>query len=186
MGILTTNSTTCDRCGRPCDSYVMISGKIICGVCQWEMGQIYGTPVPPQTQQQTIITQPGSGATQLAEEILREYVEVEDVNQNEPVSLLPLTIIDMMEEYAERLSDYFRSDFKKSIHSELMKHPLTPEECYPPNDIGIKVVVQKGDESNHFIHEYEIAMQQLVDKVVSEKHANQDEPNSTDTQNETK
>lgn len=111
MGILTTNSTTCDRCGRPCGSYVMIDWKIICGVCQWEMGQIYGTTVPTQPQQQTIITQPcsgvthkpGSGATQLAEEILREYVEVEDVNQNEPVSLLPLTIIDMMEEYAERL-----------------------------------------------------------------------------------
>ena len=150
------------------------------------MGQIYGTPVPPQTQQQTIITQPGSGATQLAEEILREYVEVEDVNQNEPVSLLPLTIIDMMEEYAERLSGYFRNGAKKSISAELMEHPLTPEECYSGNDIGIKVVVAEGAGRNQFIHEYEIAMQQLVDKVVSEKHANQDEPHSTDAQKETK
>ena len=78
--------------------------------------------------------QPGSAATQLAEEILREYVEVGDVNQNEPVSLLPLTIIDMMEEYAERLSEYFRNGAGKSIPAELMKHPLTPEECYSKNE----------------------------------------------------
>jgi hypothetical protein len=147
---------------------------------------IFGTTTPTQTQQQTITTQPGSGATQLAEEILREYVEVEDVNQNEPVSLLPLTIIDMMWEYAERLSGYFRNGAEKNIPAELMQHPLTPEECYTQNDIGIKVVVQKGAGSNQFIHEYENVMQQLVDKVISEKHANHDNPDSTDTQNETK
>ena len=134
MGILTTNSTTCDRCGRPCDSYVMISGKIICGVCQWEVGQIYGTTVPPPTQQKMIMPQPGSGATQLAEEILREYVEVKNIYQNEPVSLLPLTIIDMMEEYEERLSEYFMNVAEKSIPAELMEHPLTPEECYSKNE----------------------------------------------------
>jgi len=36
----------------------MISGKIICGVCQWEVGQIYGTPVPPQTQKLSRKNQP--------------------------------------------------------------------------------------------------------------------------------
>jgi len=38
--------------------------------------------------------------TRTAEEILREYVELDDVNGNETVELLPLTIIDAMLEYA--------------------------------------------------------------------------------------
>ena len=36
-----------------------------------------------------------------AEEILRTYVDFEDVNGSEPVTLLPLTIIDAMEEYCQ-------------------------------------------------------------------------------------
>jgi hypothetical protein len=154
----------------------MISGKIICGVCQWEVGQIYGTTVPPPTQQQMIMPQPGSGANQLAEEMLREYVDVQDVNQNEPVALLPLTIIDMMEEYAERLNHVAWED-----QLRLLRAKKTPK-----NDIGVKVVVAEGAGRNQFIHEYGIAMQQLADNVVSVKHANQDEPHSTDAQNETK
>ena len=35
-----------------------------------------------------------------AEEILRTYIDFEDVNGSEPVTLLPLTVIDAMEEYA--------------------------------------------------------------------------------------
>lgn len=39
-----------------------------------------------------------------AEEILSEYVKFTDVNQSELISLLPLTIVDMMEEYASQFS----------------------------------------------------------------------------------
>jgi len=39
-----------------------------------------------------------------AEEILREYVDFEHVNQSEPVELLPLTIVDAMEEYAQHVN----------------------------------------------------------------------------------
>jgi len=35
-----------------------------------------------------------------AEEILKEYINFEDVNQSQTVELLPLTIVDAMEEYA--------------------------------------------------------------------------------------
>lgn len=38
-----------------------------------------------------------------AEEILREYVSFNDVNGNETVELLPLTIVDAMEEYAQQV-----------------------------------------------------------------------------------
>ena len=37
-----------------------------------------------------------------AEEILREYVEFNDINGNDTVELLPLTIIDIMEEYNQQ------------------------------------------------------------------------------------
>ena len=46
----------------------------------------------------------------IAEEILREYVEFKDVNGNETVELLPLTIIDIMIEYEDAMSK-----FKKHI-----------------------------------------------------------------------
>ena len=36
---------------------------------------------------------------QSAEDILREYISFDDVNQSEPVEILPLTIVDAMEEY---------------------------------------------------------------------------------------
>ena len=42
-----------------------------------------------------------------AEEILRTYIDFEDVNGSEPVTLLPLTIIDAMEEYAKQILLYF-------------------------------------------------------------------------------
>lgn len=37
-----------------------------------------------------------------AEEILREYVSFDDINGNETVELLPLTIVDAMEEFANQ------------------------------------------------------------------------------------
>lgn len=42
-----------------------------------------------------------------AEEILKEYFSFEDVNQSETVEILPLTIIDMMEEYVEQFKSYW-------------------------------------------------------------------------------
>jgi len=44
---------------------------------------------------------------QTAEEILREYVDFKDVNGSETVEMLPLTIIDAMEEYAEQQVMHF-------------------------------------------------------------------------------
>jgi hypothetical protein len=35
-----------------------------------------------------------------SEKILREYIDFKDINQSEPVELLPLTIEDCMEDYA--------------------------------------------------------------------------------------
>ena len=35
-----------------------------------------------------------------SEKIIREYAEFEDINQSNPIKLLPLTIQDCMEEYA--------------------------------------------------------------------------------------
>lgn len=40
-----------------------------------------------------------------AEEILRTYVDFEDVNGSEPITLLPLTVIDAMEEYFETVDN---------------------------------------------------------------------------------
>jgi hypothetical protein len=36
------------------------------------------------------------------ESVLREYIQFEDVNQSETIELLPLTIIDAMDEYANQ------------------------------------------------------------------------------------
>lgn len=43
------------------------------------------------------------------EEILKEYIKIEDVNQTETIEILPLTIIDAMIEYAEQ----FKYDYSK-------------------------------------------------------------------------
>lgn len=66
---------------------------------------------------------------ELGEKILLEYLpEIEDVNQGEPVEILPLTIIDMMLEYhdraAQRILDLFAvsgsfcncESLKKELH----------------------------------------------------------------------
>ena len=50
-----------------------------------------------------------------AEEILREYIEFYDVNGSETVELLPLTIVDIMEEYA---SQFRKHDVSGSVCDE--------------------------------------------------------------------
>ena len=37
------------------------------------------------------------------EKIIREYFDFEDVNQSEPISVLPLTLVDMLLEYESEL-----------------------------------------------------------------------------------
>ena len=41
---------------------------------------------------------------QTSEEVLKEYIDFEDVNGSETVELLPLTIVDCMEEYTTQRS----------------------------------------------------------------------------------
>ncbi len=43
-----------------------------------------------------------NGKLRAAEDVLREYIKFDDVNGSKQVKLLPLTIIDCMEEYAEQ------------------------------------------------------------------------------------
>ena len=63
---------------------------------------------------------------QTAESILREYIQFDDANQSKTIEILPLTIIDAMEEYSNQqeknysgqdMNDYanYRLLFKKSI-----------------------------------------------------------------------
>jgi len=40
-----------------------------------------------------------------AEQVLRTYVDFDDVNGSEPITLLPLTVIDAMEEYATQCQE---------------------------------------------------------------------------------
>jgi hypothetical protein len=49
-----------------------------------------------------------------AEEILREYITFNDVNQSETVELCPLTIVDAMEEYATQCQNVIAE--KKCYH----------------------------------------------------------------------
>jgi hypothetical protein len=52
-----------------------------------------------------------------AEEILRTYIDFEDVNGSEPITLLPLTVIDAMEEYFEIVDkkSYTIEEIEKAI-----------------------------------------------------------------------
>ena len=59
-----------------------------------------------------------------AEEILREYVNFNDVNGNETVELLPLTIVDAMEEYAQL---YHENKVKNLSLSDVIVS--LPKEC---------------------------------------------------------
>lgn len=51
-----------------------------------------------------------------AEEILRTYVDFEDVNGSEPVTLLPLTVIDAMEEYCQSEIDSLTKEVDATFH----------------------------------------------------------------------
>ena len=58
-----------------------------------------------------------------AEEVLRTYVDFEDVNGSEPITLLPLTIIDAMEEYAtqcqEDTAELLKAEIRRAyIHGQ--------------------------------------------------------------------
>jgi hypothetical protein len=58
-----------------------------------------------------------------AESILREYIQFEDVNQSETIELLPLTIIDAMDEYANQQErSYSEEEVKKIINAIVEKH----------------------------------------------------------------
>jgi hypothetical protein len=56
-----------------------------------------------------------------AEKILKEYINFEDVNQSETVEILPLTIVDAMEEYANQCQEdmadrkYTEEDIRNAI-----------------------------------------------------------------------
>jgi hypothetical protein len=53
---------------------------------------------------------------QTAESVLREYIQFEDVNQSETIELLPLTIIDAMDEYANQQErSYSKEDLKEAF-----------------------------------------------------------------------
>ena len=54
-----------------------------------------------------------------AEEILRTYVDFEDVNGSEPITLLPLTVIDAMEEYATQYQEDMAKELEKETLDEL-------------------------------------------------------------------
>ena len=56
---------------------------------------------------------------QSAENILREYIQFDDVNQSETIELLPLTIIDAMEEYANQQKRYSEEDMKIAFDSNI-------------------------------------------------------------------
>ena len=48
-----------------------------------------------------------------AEEILRTYIDFEDVNGSEPITLLPLTVIDAMEEYCQSEIDSLTKEVER-------------------------------------------------------------------------
>lgn len=52
-----------------------------------------------------IYGQPEPSLDKLAETVLREYVKFKDVNGSKSVSLLPLTIVDMMVEFIDRVNE---------------------------------------------------------------------------------
>ena len=54
-----------------------------------------------------------------AEEILRTYVDFEDVNGSEPITLLPLTVIDAMEEYATQCQEDMADDLEAILNNSI-------------------------------------------------------------------
>jgi hypothetical protein len=56
------------------------------------------------------------------ESVLREYIQFEDVNQSKTIELLPLTIIDAMDEYAnQQKRGYSDEDIINALHSVELK-----------------------------------------------------------------
>jgi hypothetical protein len=56
---------------------------------------------------------------QTAEKILREYTTFKDVNQSQTVELLPLTIIDAMEEYATQCQENMADDLEAILNNSI-------------------------------------------------------------------
>ena len=54
-----------------------------------------------------------------AEEILREYATFGDVNGSKTIAMLPLTIVDCMEEYASQRPEKAVMEFKDLLNNEL-------------------------------------------------------------------
>jgi hypothetical protein len=55
---------------------------------------------------------------QTAESVLRGYIQFDDVNQSETIELLPLTIIDAMDEYVNQQErSYSEEDLKEAFFS---------------------------------------------------------------------
>lgn len=80
--------------------------------------------------------------TKTAEEILREYIEFDDVNGSETISILPLTIVDMMEEYKnheptqqQEIHDEFR---KTAVKSGMLYLSLNWDEPLPIDEALLK------------------------------------------------
>ena len=53
------------------------------------------------------------------ESVLREYIQFEDVNQSETIELLPLTIIDAMDEYANQQERSYSEEEVRKIAEEV-------------------------------------------------------------------
>ena len=70
-----------------------------------------------------------------AEEILRTYVDFEDVNGSEPVTLLPLTVIDAMEEYATQCQEYMAD--KKYTEEDLHNLLRARRQLYSHTDENV-------------------------------------------------
>jgi hypothetical protein len=69
---------------------------------------------------------------QTATSILREYIQFDDVNQSKTIEILPLTIIDAMEEYSnQQEKNYSEQDMNDYANYRLLfKNPIKPNEWF--------------------------------------------------------
>ena len=86
-----------------------------------------------------------------AEEILREYIQFDDVNGSKTVRMLPLTITDAMEEYAEQFKKARKVSLEslKDILDKSEKDGTLEEEAKRMNPSPVEWFYQKI--KHHFI-----------------------------------
>ena len=60
-----------------------------------------------------------------AEDILREYIDFDDINGNDTVELLPLTIADIMIEFAAIHVEAALKEASKKAHIQMDEHDLS-------------------------------------------------------------